>query len=271
MGNINNFVSGLLKCSHNITENPDPQSFEMHAHDVCELYLFLNGDAKYYVEGNVYDLNKGDIMIMRQGETHKLQIEPNCIYDRVSVHFSPNIVYDSLGYEIMNPFYKHPLGRMNLYRKEDFESNFYLACCAKIKKCIDEERSNQYIIAPLLALLVEIKEAYDKKANTDSTAKHKSLAMDMVDYINKHIFEELSLEKISEHFFISSSQANRVFKKSIGSSIWEYVILKRLMTAKEMIENGESARATAEKCGFSDYSSFYRAYRKKYGASPKKR
>ena len=92
----------------------------------------------------------------------------------------------------------------------------------------------------------------------------------MVDYINSHLFEALSLEKIAEHFFISASQANRIFKKSIGSSIWEYVIIKRLMAAKDMIENGEGARTASEKCGFSDYSSFYRAYRKKYGTSPKK-
>ena len=69
----------------------------------------------------------------------------------------------------------------------------------------------------------------------------------------------------AEHFFISASQANRIFKKSIGSSIWEYVIIKRLMAAKDMIEKGEGARTASEKCGFSDYSSFYRAYRKKYG------
>lgn len=269
MGNINNFVSGSLNCSHYITENPDPLFFNMHAHDVCELFVFLGGEAHYYVEGNIYPLKENDIMIMRQGETHKMQISPDCIYDRMTVHFSPNIIYESHLSEILTPFYNRPLGRMNLYRKEDFETDFYLACLEKLRICIDKKRDDQYIIAPLIALLEEIFEAFEKRENSEYESEKGNLAVDMVDYINRHIFDDINLQKIAAHFFISSSQANRVFKKSVGSPIWEYVIIKRLMAAKDMIAKGMSASSAAEKCGFADYSSFYRAYRKRYGMNPK--
>lgn len=269
MGNINEFVSGALKCSHEITKNPDPDSFYMHAHDVCEIYIFINGNAQYYVEGNVYNLQENDIMIMRQGETHKLQINSDCIYNRMSIHFSPDMICNNISKELIRPFYKRALGRMNLYRKEDFDDEFYLACVCKIKRIIDEKKDNHYIIAPLIALLSEIFKAYEKRNIFEEKTPLNNIAMDMVEYINRHISDELRLESIAEHFFISSSQANRIFKKSVGTSVWEYVVIKRLMAAKDMILSGTNASSAAEKCGFSDYSSFYRAYRKRYGVSPK--
>lgn len=271
MGNINEYINGELKCSHHITHNPDPSSFKMHAHDTCELYFFINGDADYFVEGNVYSLQKNDILIMRQGETHCLKTKAICDYERLTVHFSPLAISENFSNELLRPFYSRPLGRLNLYRSEDFENDYYLTFINAIKKSIDEKKDNAHIIAYLMALLVEICDAYDKKYKSEKEPLHKSTAMNIVDYINRHIFEELTLEKIAERFFMSSSQANRIFRKSVGSSIWEYVIIKRLMAAKEMIENGEGAKAASEKCGFSDYSAFYRAYRKKFGTSPKSR
>jgi len=270
MGNITEYVHGVLKCSHNLTEFPKAKDFHMHAHDVYELYVFINGDAEYFVEGNVYKLKPGDIMIMRQGETHKLQIKSSVNYERISIHFSPMVVYE-ISNEVLNPFNLRPLGLMNLYRSEDFETNHYLSCVETIKKSIDENRTDAYIIAPLNSLLIEILKAYDKKEPKKQKNSRKSIAMQMVDYINKNLFEDLNLQKIAAEFFISTSQANRVFKNGVGTSVWEYVIIKRLMAAKEMISSGESACVVAEKCGFSDYSSFWRAYKKKFNQNPKQK
>ncbi len=269
MGNITEYVNGVLKCSHHITKNPKPENFQMHAHDVYELYIFISGDAQYFVEGNVYKLNPGDIMIMRQGETHKLQIKSNKTYERISIHFSPFAVYETIGKEILNPFNSRKLGIMNLYAPEDFETNHYFSCIDTIKRCIDEDKTDAYIIAPLNSLLVEILKAYDKKEQKKPLKESKNIATQMVDFINKNLFLDLNLQKIANEFFISTSQANRVFKKQVGASVWEYVIIKRIMAAKDLIAKGESAYVVATKCGFSDYSSFWRAYKKTLNQTPK--
>lgn len=268
MGNITEYVNGELKCSHTVTVSPKAQDFNMHAHDVYELYFFISGNAEYFVEGNVYKLQPNDIMIMRQGETHKLQVKGDTTYERVSIHFSPMIVYECIGDTVLTPFNSRPLGLLNLYRVSDFETDHYISCIDTIKKCIDESKDNTYIIAPLISLLVEISKAYDNKAQNKVKIK-RSLAVEMVDFINKNLFEQLNLKIIADNFYISSSQANRVFKRQVGTSIWEYVVIKRLMAAKDMILKGESASATAEKCGFSDYSSFWRAYKKQFNQNPK--
>ncbi|MBQ5591285.1 MAG: helix-turn-helix transcriptional regulator [Clostridia bacterium] len=268
MGNINEFVSRALNCSHHTTINPNPNSFNMHAHDVLELYIFKNGDAQYYVEGNVYPLQKNDIMIMRQGETHKLQIKRNCTYERMTLQFSPNVIEESFSSEILAPFYNRELGRMNLYRRADFETDYYIACIDKIQKCIDEKKDNYVLLAPIIALLVEINEAYKKKGQKEEKVSGH-IAIDIADYINRNLGKDLSLCEIADKFFISVSSANRIFKKQVGSTIWEYVVIKRLMKAKDMIESGQTASYAAQVCGFADYSAFYRAYLKQFGISPK--
>ncbi len=87
-------------------------------------------------------------------------------------------------------------------------------------------------------------------------------------YVNSHIFDELSLTDLSERFFLSKSQFCRKFKEATGATPWGYITEKRLVAAKSMINEGAAAGEAAEKCGFGDYSAFYRAYRKRFNTSP---
>ena len=54
-----------------------------------------------------------------------------------------------------------------------------------------------------------------------------------------------------------------------GSSMWAYIKRKRLLLAKELLTGGENPYLVYEKCGFNEYSSFYRAYKAEFGVSPK--
>ena len=91
---------------------------------------------------------------------------------------------------------------------------------------------------------------------------------EVITYINEHLSEELSLELLSGHFYLSKPQLSRRFKQMTGTSIWEYIIIKRLMQARRLIRSGEQVMIAAQQCGFRDYSAFYRAYKGRYGRSP---
>ena len=91
----------------------------------------------------------------------------------------------------------------------------------------------------------------------------------IIEYINKNLFSDMTLDSICSKFFINKSHINRLFKEVTGSTVWEYVILKRLVAAKQLIKDGVKASAAAEMTGFRDYSNFYRAYKAHFGISPK--
>lgn len=80
--------------------------------------------------------------------------------------------------------------------------------------------------------------------------------------------EEITVERLAEHFFLSASQFTRLFKEATGAAPLAYITAKRLVRARELLQSGESAKRVAEVCGFNDYSVFYKAYVKHFGEKP---
>ena len=76
------------------------------------------------------------------------------------------------------------------------------------------------------------------------------------------------MDRLARQFYISKFYLMRRFKEETGYTIHGYVTEKRLILAREKIASGLSLSQVAEDCGFGDYSSFSRAYKKRFGVSP---
>lgn len=121
------------------------------------------------------------------------------------------------------------------------------------------------MLSNLLPLLNEIYIAY---CHRDEDKNDDSRAVAIINFINLHIKDDISLEEIAQGFYISKPSLCRIFKKATGTTVWDYIITKRLINARHLISSGVSATNACYASGFNDYSVFYRAYRKKYGCSP---
>ena len=91
----------------------------------------------------------------------------------------------------------------------------------------------------------------------------------MLNYINDHYHEELSLDLLASRFFVNKYHLSHEFNRLVGTSIYRYVIQKRLVIAKQMLSDGLPPTDVYQHCGFGDYSNFYRAFKAEYGISPK--
>ncbi len=80
--------------------------------------------------------------------------------------------------------------------------------------------------------------------------------------------ESLSLDDLSNTFFASKYVLLREFKKYTGISIHQYLLIRRILNAQELIRSGVKPKEACIQCGFSDYSSFYRAFKARCGSSP---
>ena len=245
---------------------PVPSDFKMHTHEMYELYYFVGGNGIYKVEGTRYPLQKGDILIMRPAEAHYIDITDNKPYTRLSVNFKANLFsYIDPDGKLLAPFNGRKIGTFNRYRAENFKSDAYSVFIKNIMTDSPDRRVQT--ITNLLPLLNEIYLAFGSVTETEI---NKSLDSRIISYINRHISEDITLDAICEKFYISKTHLCRIFKKATASTVGEYITVKRLVNARQLILSGTPPTKAYLQCGFRDYSVFYRAYKKKYGISPSK-
>lgn len=260
--------------SHSLDQQPDPQEFHMHAHDVFEIYFFIAGNGTYAVESTVYPLRPGCILLMRPGEVHRLNIRQDTAYERAVLQFREQAIPDAgLRQRLLEPFLQRPLGTDNCLCAEEYDSPFFRSCLSYVERHPQRQSPDQLFSTLLPALLAELCESYARRqaakpAQTDGAAPAASRMRDILAYVNEHLLDELTLEELSEHFYLSKSQIGRLFLSATGSAPWEYILVKRLIEARRQMLAGVPITRAAANCGFRDYSAFYRAYKKRYGVSP---
>ena len=250
-------------------EHADGSGYKMHIHERCELYYFIDGKADYLVEGTEYHMKQGSLLAMGPGEVHRAKLLSNGIYERYAVNF-PISLFDDIDPErrLMRLYTERSLGQMNLYEKPGFEELFERLC-----REYDDDYDRKLIAYRLIMeILSGLDDEFDDAGEVKTGGKRRkksTLSERILRYVNSHISDELSIPHLADKFYVSQSQIGRIFKQSTGASPWEYITAKRLVTARKMLEEGKTAGEAAEKCGFGDYSAFYRAYVKRYGESPR--
>ena len=251
-----------LFCHHSLDESPSPSEFYMHAHERMEILYFLSGDAQYLVEGSVYPLHPGELLIMNRAEAHKLQLLSAQPYERIVMHFSPSVLrgFDPDGL-LLRVFAEKPLGRQNHYASPKFSALF---------SEFDAPGSPEHLRIHMLLILANVLYTLCSLSEAAASAADKpvSVSQQILQYVNLHLFEDISLSSVSRAFFLSASQLGRVFRQATASSVGEYIRVKRLLAARERIVAGSTPTAASAACGFQDYSTFFRAYKAKFGCTP---
>ncbi len=265
---LNEYSFEEIYIRHAIDEVPDGKEFTMHIHDRCEIYFFVSGNVEYLVEGSKYPLTENSLMIMRPAEAHSPKITGSSSYERYAVNFPLDFVkYIDAELRLLTPFTERALGKDNMFSSVELDMKLVHKLFSEM--CVDNDDYSKKLTinTHLITLLDMINRAWSEKKKTGT--KRLSTGERIVMYVNDHLTEDISVPKLAEHFYLSSSQFNRVFKQATGAAPWDYVIKKRLTIAKEMLRTGVSAQEVAESCGFKDYSVFYRAYTRLFGYPPK--
>ncbi len=249
---------------YNFDSKPNKNRFRLHTHEFCEIYCFFEGKGVFKVEGNSYPLHSGDILIMRPGEAHYIDIDPSLPYKRLSIHFDISL-FDSLdnSRSLFRSFQSRDRGKLNLYTEREFISDSYKLFINNICNASQNQSLNTF--TNLLPLLNEIALAFDNR-NKDTI--DNLLIVQIISYINCNLTEKITLEAICKEFYLSKPHLCRIFKTATGSTVWEYITAKRLIMAKKLIKSGKNPSEIYVECGFGDYSSFFRAFKKRFGVSP---
>ena len=105
--------------------------------------------------------------------------------------------------------------------------------------------------------------------SSSSAAKLSVPARRILEYMNQHFQEHLSLQDVSDALDISSSHICRVLKNETGETFVTLLNKIRIQEAGRLLQEGKwKVYEVAEKCGFSNYAYFYQLFKKETGISP---
>ena len=258
------YGNAVLYFSRARREHPNNEDYHLHAHETYELLYFVEGRGRYLVEGHEYPSGKDCVMIMRPGEVHRLLVDETVPYERICINFRPELL-ESLDPDglLLSLYDGRQLGERNRYTVDCGEELLSL-----LPEPGEESRSGAPELAARVFLLRCLYELCRQSGQRSPAAADSIPLEPVLQYINNHLTEELSLSLIAARFYISPAQLNRLMKRSVGTTFWSYVQVKRLLIAKTLLRHGAPAGEAAARCGFGEYSAFYRAYKKQFGVSP---
>ena len=247
-------------------KNSDLEEVETHRHDFFEIYCLLEGEVCFEADRYSHQLCKEDICLIPPGIRHSEKPKKGN-YERVILW--------------INPWY---LNRLST-RKTNLAQCFVSA--ERGGYLFRADPSHRKLIISLL--LEMIYETHEKEFGSDllkdaclqrlliflnrcenlNTVKEKQNILEIIQYINQRYTEEIRLDFLCEKFFISKFYLSRSFEKTTGKSIYQYILEKRMILAKQLLVYGEKPTDIYAVCGFNHYSNFYRAFVKYYHVSPK--
>ena len=275
MKDINNKV-GYLNDNFKIFHIRDKKDikFEYHHHDFSKIVILIDGDLTYYIEGKAYILKPWDILFVNKNEIHKPVVNPNKYYERIVIWLNQDFMakYAQGNNDLLKCFEVAIKNNYNLLRLNMKSIDIIKNLIQDIQNCnnsneFGSEILKESLFVQLMVLMNRLFLNSDKNRDIEDIQYDKTIE-GVLNYINSNLENDLSIDTIASEFFISKYYLMRKFKNQIGSSIHNYVVQKRLILARSLISDGLSMSSVCSRCGFNDYSSFVRAFKKVYGVSP---
>lgn len=244
----------------------------LHSHSFYEMICCRsNSGVQYLVGTKRYQLQRGDIILVPPGVGHRPLFPTELAepYKRIVLWFSVEFVegmkyilsYNTSQFsnkvsllrtagtpwEIINTYFEN-----GLKEAQKKETGWQIALCGNTMH--------------LLTLFWRaMHDTEDKPLKTEKP----ELLDDVVSFIESHLSEKITLADTAQRFFVSESTISQTFHKKMHVSFYHYVTQRRLIAAKSMIMEENNLEDLSIKVGFSDYSTFYRAFKKEFGISPR--
>lgn len=253
---------------------------KLHHHDFFELYFLVSGDVTYSIESRMYHLRPGDMLLISPQELHSAIIRPDMApYERYVLWIAPELLarLSTPQSDLMCCFskktgYKNHIHIPSAIRRSIRDSMELILQESEIEPLtFGTDLMGQSLIT---SLLVQLNRAISERDaavddNEDNTSTASALVTNVVDYLNLHYSEQISLDQLAEQFFVSKFHLSHTFTQTVGTSIYRYLQKKRLQIARQLLAQGEKPSRVFSCCGFTDYAGFYRAFRAEYGLAPR--
>ena len=274
---IKNFV---LSYYNNSAENFHIQKVERayeakkpHTHDYFQIYYIASGSLEHFIENNSSKLHQGDMFIIPPGVVHYIAPEANTVF--YSFSFMPDFLGETnQSGKLTTLFLRNLLTDKNILPKVSIGSEDIFYIESIMERMLNEFNCKDFgfseIIHSYAVLLVAVLARNYFKKNTlpEYFDNSKQFVLHCIEYIENNFTEQITLDEISKLSAMSKNSFCELFYKLTGHSFNGYLNICRIKKATEYIKDGNKITAIYGLCGYTDFSTFYRNFKKIMGISP---
>lgn len=245
----------------------------LHHHDFYEIYFFLSGKLNYRVESRVYALQAGDILLISPSELHQPVFSGSAERCARIVLWMDTRYLRALSDEdcpLEQCFHSQTRQRGNVLRLERAQRETVSSMLEELER--EEEEGAPFGArrlgdALLTRLLIFLNRQREAALPARQGQEHPAIAALMA-FIDEHLREEMTLDRLSAACFLSKYHLSRLFRSQVGTSVYRYILQRRLMYARQQMREGLGATQASRESGFGDYANFFRAFCAEYGQTP---
>lgn len=254
----------------------EEKTFNIHVHSCHELYFSISGGRQFLIESENYAIHPGDVFFVNEYASHCVTQVEECNHDRIVVNVYPDYLKRlstpetdlTACFKSPAPEFRH---RLSLDKDDRHAFMFFIQKLSSINGYGADLQEQATFLEFFIFLNKHFLSCCEKNEESSSQGfmyDEKSTAI--LDYINDNLLEDLTLDQIAKHFYISKSYLCRIFNQSTGTTINKYISARRISIAKSLLTSGESAMNACKMSGFNDYSNFHKTFTRTLGITPKK-
>ena len=257
---------------HNFNETFEVTQF--HCHDYFEFYIHIRGGEYMGVENRLYTLSPNQLFVLPPFSMHGLSCTKEMRnYERAYLNLAPEVLR-VLGCGQIDPeslFRQHTAGKVCTYQLSDADAATFVSCIHQIResqsrKSDPYERFGDYAL--MINLLNVVCRTMRRNDPVEGEVFGSSIIQEILDYINNHYTQPIRMENLAHSFGVSVSYLSHEFTRFTNRSVYDYVLYRRIILARQQMLGDSSLNDIAYQCGFNDYSNFLRSFTKIVGMSP---
>lgn len=265
---------GYLKKDYQLfyLKDQTTKEIEEHYHEFPKIVVLLSGKASYLIEGCNYELKPYDILLIHQNDIHRPQVDLSLPYERYILWVNPTFLhaYDETSGALLSCFQIASKNRQHLLRLDEESRSLFLSHLNALQKELTSEEFGSQLMANslLFQLLIQVNRALLSDHHSTPSYQSDERIQFLIQYIREHLDQPLSIPSLAELIYVSPSYLMHLFRQETGMSLHQYITRKRIQLASLRLKEGISATEVCFSCGFQDYSTFSRAFRKIFHTSP---
>lgn len=246
-----------------------PENHVLHINNHVEIYFYISGNHRYIVENTLYDLKRGDIIVINPREVHRALPLSEGLYERFYFLIDSN-AFCGMNIDPLDPILGKPSDIGNLISPDKETGERIISMLYEIAECFSDGQNEQLrAFSIFLRILDEINRNIKAAAPTlGNHEKMPSLLHQILVYIAENTADIQSTVQIADSLGITPQYLSRYFSKHTGTSLKVYIQAKKIALSKILLDQGLDVTQACYDCGFNDCSYFIKIFKKYVGLTP---